>query len=133
MAFDNVLKKAAEVKDKVAGLSLESSEKIIALIEEYKRAVQALQGLGFSVGKVRISVGVLPEIGTSIKASLHAIDQNRVRELLEANREEKLLAAILSALITVTMLRDTMDLSGLRDVIIDITLGLPPRISIDLQ
>ena len=103
MAFDNLLKKVSDAKDKVADLTAKSSEQMAALLEEYQRAVKTLQGLGFSVGKVGVTAGLLPEISTTVKASLQALDAKRMSELLEAHRDQKLLAAILSSLLTVTI------------------------------
>ena len=133
MPFDNLLSKALDAKDKVLDITVQSSEQMGALLDEYKLALQTLQSFGFSVGKVRVSAGLLPEISTTVKGSLQALDASRVKELLESNRERKLLVSILPALLTVTKLREIVDLSGLRDVIIGITLGIPPKVSIDLE
>lgn len=133
MPFDNLLKKVSEAKEKVADLTVKSSEQMGALLEEYKHAVQTLQSLGFSIGKVRVTAGLLPEISTTVKGNVQTVDAKRVSDLLESKREQKLLAAILSALLTVAKLREVVDLSSLRDVVIDITLGIPPKVSIDLQ
>ena len=75
----------------------------------------------------------IPEISTCIKGSFHDLDAKRISELLEANKEQKLLTAILSALLTVTKLEDVVDMADLRNISIQITLGIPPKIFIDLE
>jgi len=133
MTLDNIMKKVSDAKDKVVTLTLESSEQVSAWIDEYKQAVKSLQVFGFTVGKIRVAASPLPEISTCIKGSFKNLDEERLGELLEANKEQKLLAAIFSALLTVTKLREVVDMANLRDVSIQITLGIPPRILIDLE
>ena len=133
MSFDNFLKKVSDAKDKVAGLTVESSAQIMQWLEEYKRAMKELQVFGLTVGKIRVTAGILPEISTTIKGSINNIDQKQLQELLEKKKNEKLLAAILSALLTLSKVREVIDLGVLHEVIIEVSLGIPPRVSIDLQ
>jgi hypothetical protein len=93
----------------------------------------SLQVFGLSVGKIRVTAGLLPEISTTIRGSLNNIDQNQVQKMLEEKREEKLLAAILSALLTLTKVREVIEMDVLHDLLIEVSLGIPPRVSIDLQ
>jgi len=102
-------------------------------LEEYKRAMKELQVFGLTVGKIRVTAGILPEISTTIKGSINNIDQKQLQELLEKKKDEKLLAAILSALLTLSKVREVIDLDVLHEVIIEVSLGIPPRVSIDLQ
>ncbi len=133
MALNGIMKKVSDTKDKVVNLTIESSEQVSVWIEEYKQAVRSLQIFGFTVGKIRVAASPFPEISTSINGSFKNLDGKRLGELLEANKEQKLLAAIYSTLLTVTKLQDVVDMAGLHDVSIQITLGVPPKILVDLQ
>jgi hypothetical protein len=132
MAFNSVLKKISDAKDRIVELGITSNEKIVALLEEYKHAISALTAFGLRVGKLRVVVGALPEISTSIVGSINQIDTNRVKELMTANAGNKLLYAILAAILSTAAIRDVVDLGNLAEVKIDIVLGIPPKISVDL-
>ena len=131
--FSSALKKkVADAKDKIVERSTFSTDKINHILEEYRRAIASLQPFGLKVGKMRVLVSVPPEISTTITGSIDQIDENRVREMLEANPDKKLLSAILSALLTTIHVRETIDLGNLKEVKIDISLGIPPRVAVDL-
>ena len=133
MALDNFRKKVSDVKEKVSGLTIESSTQVMQWLDEYKKAVQSLQVFGLTIGKIHINAGILPEISTTLKGSINNIDPEKLNEMLEAKKDEKLLAAILSALLTLSKIREVVDLNLLHEVIINVSIGLNPRVSIDLQ
>ncbi len=133
MTLDNLRKKVATATDKVINLTLESSQEITEAIKEYKEAVESLKAFGLTVGKIHVAASPLPEISTTIKGSFNDLDEKRLSELLEAKKDQKLLTAILSALLMVTKLREVVDLAGLRNIVIQISLGIPPRIIVDIE
>ena len=133
-SFNNsFMKKVSDARDKLIESSTLSTDKINHILEEYRRTIAALQPFGLGVGKLRVLVSVPPEISTTITGSIDQIDENRVREMLEANPDKKLLSAILSALLTTIQVRETIDLGNLKEVKIDISLGIPPRVAVDLM
>ena len=133
MTLDNLKKRVSTATDKVINLTLESSQDISAAIGEYKQAVESLKAFGLTVGKIHVAASPLPEISTTIKGSFNDLDEKRLSELLEAKKEQKLLSAILSTLLMVTKLRDVVDLAGLRNIVIQIALGISPRIVVDIE
>lgn len=133
MALDNFKKRMSDVKGKVAGLTIESSEQVMHWLEEYKKALKSLQVFGLTVGKIHVTAGLLPEISTTLKGSINDIDPAKLHEMLEERKEEKLLASILSALLTLSKIREFVELKLLHEVIINVSIGLNPRVSIDLQ
>jgi hypothetical protein len=133
VTLDNLRKKVATATDKVINLTLESSQEITEAIKEYKEAVESLKAFGLTVGKIHVAASPLPEISTTIKGSFNDLDEKRLSELLEAKKDQKLLTAILSALLMVTKLREVVDLAGLRNIVIQISLGIPPRIIVDIE
>jgi hypothetical protein len=136
MNFGNIADKITKAKGdivssgKFAGLL---DDKINSLLGEYSQAVESLKALGFKVGKLHLEMGILPQISTSIRGSIDDIDPVKVQEIMDGNPDKKLLAAILSALLTVFRIRDMVDLKSSKDVVLDVTLGVPPKVSVDLQ
>jgi hypothetical protein len=136
MNFGNIAEKIAKVKGDIASnekLGGFLDDKINSLLGEYAQAVDLLQTLGLKVGKIRLEMGILPQISTTIRGSINDLDPAKIQLLLDANTEKKLLTAILSALLTVIRIRDIVDLKSSKEVVLDITLGVPPKVSVDLQ
>jgi hypothetical protein len=136
MNLGNLTDKITKVKDgiasneKLAGLF---DEKINLLLTEYSQAVATLQALGMEVGKIRVEMGLLPQVSTTIRGSINDLDPVKIQQLLDANPEKKLLNAILSALLTLARIREVVDLKSSKDVVVDVTLGVPPKVSAELQ
>jgi len=136
MNFGNLADKLTKVKEgiasneKLAGLL---DEKINLLLAEYSQAVSTLQALGMAVGKIRVEMGLLPQVSTTIRGSINDLDPEKIQQLLDANSDKKLLNAILSALLTLVRIREVVDLKGSKDVVLDVTFGVPPKISAELQ
>ena len=133
MDLTGLLKKVSDAKDKLVEAGLVSPDTINYLLEEYKRAIAVLEVFGLRVAKCRVTVGVLPEITTSIIGSVDYLEEQRITELLQANQDKKLLTAILSALLAAAKIRQVVDLSSLQEVTVNVTLGIPPKISVDLS
>jgi hypothetical protein len=136
MNFGNLTEKLTKVKEgiasneKLAGLL---DEKINMLLAEYSQAVSALQALGLTVWKIRVEMGLLPQVSTTIRGSINDLDPENIQQLLHANPDKKLLNAILSALLTLVRIREVVDLKSSNDVVLDVTLGVPPKVSAELQ
>jgi hypothetical protein len=136
MNFSNLAGTFAQAKgalasgEKLAGIL---DAKIDSLLAEYAQALEFLKTLGMQVGKLRLEMGILPQVSTSIRGSINDLDPDKIQKMLEANPDKKLLAAILSALLMVIRIRDVVDLKSSKDVVLDVTLGVPPKISVDLQ
>jgi hypothetical protein len=133
MNFGNLadkLTKGIASNEKLAGLL---DEKINMLLGEYSQAVSTLQTLGLTVGKIRVEMGLLPQVSTTIRGSINDLDPEKIQKLLDSNPDKKLLNAILSALLTLVRIREVVDLKTSKDVVLDVTLGVPPKVSAQLE
>jgi hypothetical protein len=133
MNFGNLtdkLTKGITSNDKLAGLL---DEKINLLLSEYSQTVSTLQTLGLTVGKIRVEMGLLPQVSTTIRGSVNDLDPEKIQKLLDSNPDKKLLNAILSALLTLVRIREVVDLKDSKDVVLDVTLGVPPKVSAQLE
>jgi hypothetical protein len=124
------LTKGIGSNEKLAGLL---DEKINMLLGEYSQAVSTLQTLGLVVGKIRVEMGLLPQVSTTIRGSINDLDPEKIQKLLDSNPDKKLLNAILSALQTLVRIRQVVDLKNSKDVVLDVTLGVPPKVSAQLE
>jgi hypothetical protein len=126
MAFGDLIKKVSDV---ASG----SNEKLAGVLEEYRRAISALEVFGLRVGKLRVVAGVLPEVSTTIVGSIEYLDPERIRQVMDENPDKRVLTSILSTLLTATSIRESVELNALKAVKVDIVLGIPPKISVDLE
>jgi hypothetical protein len=124
------LTKGITSNEKLAGLL---DEKINMLLAEYSQAVSTLQTLGLVVGKIRVEMGLLPQVSTTIRGSINDLDPDKIQKLLDSNSDKKLLSAILSALLTLVRIRQVVDLKDSKNVVLDVTLGVPPKVSAQLE
>ena len=121
------------VKDKAADIGGAAKAKIDESLEEFKKATDLFGKFGFKVGKFKVGMGALPEITTSVSGSLEGVQVENIKQLIEAHKDNKLLASMLKALVTAKEIRDRVELPYFTGAKLDIKLGVPPKISFDLQ
>jgi hypothetical protein len=120
------------VSKKPDGLGGAAKEKVNEWLDEYKKALAVLEKLGFEVGKFTVGMGILPEIHTSISGSVEKIREDGLKELIEEHKAETLLVSLLNALITARRFWEHMELKLTR-VVVDLTLGVPPKINVEVH
>jgi hypothetical protein len=121
------------VKEKASDLGGATKAKIDETLEEFKKATDLFGRFGFKVGKFKVGMGALPEITTSVSGSLEGIQLENIRQLIEDHKDNKLLTSMLKALVTAKEVRDRVELPYFTGAKLDVKLGVPPKISIDLQ
>jgi hypothetical protein len=85
-----------------------------------------------SVGSFEVKMGVLPEIQTSLVGLLERINQESVQKLIAENPDNKLLVLVLNALLITKDLQQRLNISNLKGIVVDIRLGIPPKVSVHL-
>jgi hemoglobin-like flavoprotein len=132
-----VLKKIAEqAQEKAAGVSAAAQEKIDALIDEFNAMLPFAEQLGLSVTSFHIEAGLLPQIKTSLVGSIENIKDEAIQSLIAEHEANKLLVALLNAVLMAKRIHQRLEgayISILKDIVIDIKLGLPPSISCRFQ
>jgi len=121
------------VKEKAADMGGATRAKIDETLEEFKKAINLFGKFGFKVGKFKVGMGALPEISTSVSGSLEKVQVENISQLIEDHKDNKLLVSMLKALITAKEVRDRVELPYFTGAKLDIKLGVPPKISFDLQ
>jgi hypothetical protein len=136
MSFGNLGDRLSQIKKDVASSGKFGGmvdEKVNALLEDYSNAVESLKTFGMKVGKLRLEMGLFPQISTSFRGSVDDLDPVKIQALLDASADKKLLTAILSAMLTVIRIRDIVDLKNSQSVVLDVTLGIPPKVTVELE
>ena len=123
MEFKSMLSKARDLADP-------ASATVSAYLDEFNGALKTMQALGFSVADLQVSMGLLPEVSAKLIAATANIDVKALDDLIQKKSEQKTLVALLKGLQTAYNVRDQLGDLGLKGIEVDITLGLPPKISI---
>lgn len=102
--------------------------KLSEWLDEYKKATAVLETFGFTVGKVSLGtgVGMLPEMHTSMSASIDNIREEKLRKMIEEHKAEALLVSLLNALIVTRWIWEHVELK-LKSVTPHVTLGVTPK------
>jgi predicted regulator of amino acid metabolism with ACT domain len=123
MDFNGVLNKTRD-------LAGSASDTVGKLLDDFNAAIPTMRALGFTVEDIRVAMGLLPEVNAKLVATAANIDVNALDEMIKKKSEQKTLVAVLKALQTAYNLRDQLGDFGLKGVVVDLTLGLPPKVGI---
>ena len=130
MALRDMIDKAKSATD---GLGDVAQAQLKGWLADFKKAATVLETFGFTIGKVGFGMGVLPEIHTSLVGSIDDIHEDRLQKLMEEHKGEELLVSLLKTLIWVRWGWAQLDVKKLHAVTLHVTLGLPPRVSAEVN
>ncbi len=135
MVFGTFFEKLTFKKGQATELGKKAAESIGQMLNEMKEALTIFENLGFKAEKVKIGgIGVaLPNLSTSLHASIGNIQIEKARELSEQHKDNKLIVMMIDALIKVKEISDRVEIDNLNGVKMDVKLGAMPKISVDLQ
>ena len=135
MVLGKGLDSLKDKKDLAADLGKKAGESVGEMLNELKSALSIFQALGFKADKLKMGgIGVgLPEMSTSIHGSVENIQAEKVNELSEQHKDNKLISMMLGALIKVKEISDHLDIGNMKGVRMEVKLGAMPKISVDLQ
>ena len=125
MDFKDIFKKGKEE------LIFASMGKMSEWLDDYRKAITVMETFGFTVGKLKIDMGLPPKVETSILGSIENIQTDKLNKLIEEHQGEALLVALLRALVLTRQIWECLDLK-LTGVILKATLGVPPKIDAEI-
>jgi hypothetical protein len=127
MEFKNLVGKAHEMAAAAAASATTTAGR---MLDEFNEALPTMRALGFVVKDVHVGMGLLPEVGAKLVATTDSIDEKALQELIEKHAEKKLLVAALKGLYAAYNIKREIPDVPLTGVQLDMTLGLPPRVSV---
>ena len=120
-----------KIKDISTNVSTATSEKIHDWVQEFNAAVPYMKALGFSVKSFSIGVGLIPELNATLVGAVDALDSNKLEEMSQRTNN-RALNVLLGGLQTAAKFKDQLTAIGVKGIEIDIKLGLPPTITVNL-
>jgi hypothetical protein len=104
--------------------------KIDPLLNDYKSATKKIEALGFKVGKMTVGMGLLPVVHTSLLGSVSNVDIAVLTKMKEENKDDKVFVTLAEALILAKEIHGRIE-SKLESMTLNVTLGIPPNVSVD--
>jgi hypothetical protein len=127
---------ANQAQAKATEVSTAAQDKIDDLIEDFNKMLPLAEELGLSIASFNIEAGLLPKIQASLVGSIENIKNEAVERLIAEHDNNKLLVAILKAVLMAKNIHQKLEgayISILKDLVVDIQLGVPPSISCRFQ
>ena len=121
----------AAAQDAAGGMSSASLEKFYEWLDEFNNAMVVLDDFGFKVVKFTVGSGLVPSVTTSIVGSLGSVDIDVIDKTIAENEGKKIIVTLMKSIRTAKNVRERVSSLPFSDVRIDITLGLPPDITLD--
>jgi hypothetical protein len=121
--FGDLIGKAKEITNAAADTAGK-------FLDEFNEALPTMRALGFTIRDFKMSMGLMPEASAKLIASVDTIDVARIDELIAHHQDKKLLVALLKALQAAYHVKEQLGEGSFRSVEVDVTLGLPPHISV---
>lgn len=121
-----------KLSEQVTEISAAAQEQFNAILEEYQKVLPLAESLGLSVGSFKLEMGLVPEIRTTLIGSVERINKESVQKLIADHPSNKLLGAILNALLITKDLQQKLNIKSLKGIAVDVKLGIAPNVSVHL-
>jgi len=129
MSLKDLMNKAKEKGEELGG---KTQGKVDELLNEYKKAIIALETLGYTVSKFNVIMGALPEVHTSITGEIKNIQKDRIEKMIQEHQAEPLLCSMLNALVKAKQFLDYVELK-LTGFTLHIKLGVLPKFDVEMH
>ena len=129
-------KVAGQAQAKAAEAAAAGQQKIDDIIDEFNEILPFVEELGLRMSSFNIEAGLLPQIQASFIGSIDGVNNDVVERLIQENEKNKLLVAFLNAILMTKKIHGRLKgayIAILKDLVIDVKLGLPPSISCRFQ
>lgn len=135
MVLGKYFKKLRINKGQATQLSKKAADAVGQMLNDMKEVLSIFETLGFTAEKLKFGgMGVaLPDLSTSLHASIGNIQIEKAREMSEQHKDNKLIVMMIDALIKVKEISDRVEIDNLNGVKMDVKLGATPKITVDLQ
>jgi hypothetical protein len=117
-----------KIKEGVVGALDKTNE----IVRELNDTILIIKTLGISVKDISFAMGIPPEMKAKLIGSVDALDQDKIKKLIEDHQKNKTLTLILEALKTVSVLKDLLPDVQVRGIKIELQLGITPKVDVKL-
>ncbi|MCJ8270570.1 MAG: hypothetical protein MJK04_14350 [Psychrosphaera sp.] len=123
---------AETLKSKIDFLSKPAlaGDKIDQILESFKQSLPLLQAIGVSVKVIQLDLAAPPQLFATLAADINASDPVVIQKFIDENLDKAILVLILKGFLEIYRLRDKLGNIGLQGIEADLSLTVPPSISV---
>jgi len=129
-----VIEKASEMndaaKEKFNSAKEQTREKVLSVIEDWVELLPKLMNIGFEMTSFGISMSLSPCMLTEFKGKTDDFNEERIRELIELYKDDKLLTLFLNVIKTTFLLHKKTNADMKDDLIVRLEVKLSPEIKV---
>lgn len=122
----------SNVKGGAASLGDLAGDKLSEWLIDYKKATDTLGTLGFAIGKFAVSMGLPPEVHTTLSGKVASIQKEKVDQLLSEHQGDSTTVMLLKSLLVAKRISDHIE-GRLDGVTLHVTLGVLPSVNVELH
>jgi hypothetical protein len=122
----------SKVATKATAVGELAGDKLTEWMNDYKKATNTLETLGFEIGKFTIGMGLMPEVHTTLSGKIANIQKDRVEQLMQEHQDHSSTVTLLKGLLLAKRVSDHLE-GKLESVTLHITLGIPPSVNVELH
>jgi hypothetical protein len=115
-----------------AGAASALAGKVEDTLRGFNDTIPTMQALGLSISDITFKMGILPEIGARLTGSVEALDQGKIKDLIQRHQGNKAVTVILEALRTAANFKGQLSKVGFKGIKVDVKLGLLPNVEVGL-
>ncbi|MCA9663063.1 MAG: hypothetical protein KC486_32310 [Myxococcales bacterium] len=120
----------AKVSEVIGALQTKGGEELARLSASIEEIAPAVESLGYRVLGARITVGVPPSAAIGLGGLSQRVEPERFDAVIAENAGKSTVVAVLKALKHVAGVHSKVTIKGLQADMAEITLGLPPSVSL---
>jgi len=129
----DTLNQATEAfKQQTSNLSGAAKERTQKLIEDWLRVFRRLEEYGFKITSFGLSIALSPSLEVELEGSADTFDMERVKELLEENKESTSLRSVFQTIKTTYELHGKISSQQYEMVIVKVVVKITPEIKVVL-
>jgi hypothetical protein len=130
---DKAMEVHAGVTEKIANVSDAGMEKLQEMMAEVEEISPFLCELGYTVEGIKVAIGLIPDISIDIGGMTKTMPEETYQRIMEEHKDKVVLVSIVKALQTISALQNRVHFLGMRSDNATITLGLPPKVSLNFK
>jgi hypothetical protein len=119
----------AKLKEAKSAIQDAGAQRAVELLADINTVLQVLPDAGYEVGELEVELGVTPKMTMNLRIG-RAVNEDRLKEILAANQNNKMLAAVLSALMQAGKFQDAVSVETLELQNVKIILSTPPNVAL---
>jgi len=121
------------ILNKLKGKAIEVHACVTEKIAEVDEISPALCELGYTVEGIKVAVGLIPNVSIDVGGMTKTMPEETYQRVLEEHKDRMVLVSVVKTLQTISTLQSKVHFLGMRSDNATITLGLPPKVSLNFK